>query len=402
MSSFSQHQHHKRQQPQQPPSPGASFTSSSSYDGNNGSNGMGLAAPHNASTNISTGGGGSFYYSAEGGPTSSASALEDLDPSLMDGYRVIYDREVPIEVRLAAAAGGGGGDGDDAYDDGGNGSGGGGGVRSTLESIKCKLLILGEPEQFTSLRLELSSEADLFFHYIHALDEADYADLQRSQRLMVDFAHLPAVMTRMLNLCIADPSTHLAIFTQDPASGHHYSQEGSARLEFIQNMEYKYVELLSCPCVRLPEELVQRHITYRYNAVKLRLAQTTGRLADLTNLVKLKNPSLLLHLNKTSSSSSSGGGGGGMMISGSSTGGTTPATPFTSSSSSSTSASLLASHRGGHQHHHPHHGIAGGVGDSSFTHSSSAGLSPALSSPSPSSSSNRQMMRGAGAAAFYR
>ena len=28
------------------------------------------------------------------------SAIEDMDPSVADGYRVIYDREVPFELRV--------------------------------------------------------------------------------------------------------------------------------------------------------------------------------------------------------------------------------------------------------------------------------------------------------------
>jgi hypothetical protein len=354
MASVPYHYQKRQQQLQFPPPPQGSFCSETSLGGN--------SAGHNASTNINAGGGsGSFYYTAEG--PNFVGALEDLDPSLVDGFRVIYDREVPIEVRLA----GHGSDADAAasvdYEAGGLGAGtSGGAARSSLEAIKCKLLILGDPDRFTSLRLELSSEADLFFHYIHALDEEDYADLQRSQRLMVDFAHLPVVMTRMLNMCIADPSTHLAILTQDPRSGMHYSDQGSAKLEFIQNMEYKFVELLTCPCVRLPEELVQRHITYRYNSLKLRLAQTTGRLADLTNLVKLKNPSLLLQLNKAMSAAAGAVG--------SSSGGTTPATTSSSSHSPSHMRSLAA---------------GGGVGDASLTHGT-----PSLSSP-PGSSTSRSL-----------
>ena len=32
------------------------------------------------------------------------SAIEDMDPSVADGYRVIYDREVPFELRVQESA----------------------------------------------------------------------------------------------------------------------------------------------------------------------------------------------------------------------------------------------------------------------------------------------------------
>lgn len=36
-----------------------------------------------------------------------------------------------------------------------------------------------------------------------------------------------------------------------------------------QNMEYKFVELMSLQYTRSPEDIVQHQITYRYNAMKV-------------------------------------------------------------------------------------------------------------------------------------
>jgi hypothetical protein len=44
------------------------------------------------------------------------------------------------------------------------------------------------------------------------------------------------------------------------------------------------------------EEAVRQHITYRYNAVKSKLALMQARLSDISSLVKVKNPSLLLQI----------------------------------------------------------------------------------------------------------
>lgn len=38
-----------------------------------------------------------------------------------------------------------------------------------------------------------------------------------------------------------------------------------------QNMEYKFVELMSLQYTRSPEDIVQHQITYRYNAMKVSL-----------------------------------------------------------------------------------------------------------------------------------
>mmetsp|Transcript_2976 Transcript_2976/g.4512 ORF Transcript_2976/g.4512 Transcript_2976/m.4512 type:complete len:221 (-) Transcript_2976:245-907(-) len=199
--------------------------------------------------------------------------MDEIDPSLGDGFHVIYDREVPMEIRHHYA-------GDDSISTG------------TLEAIKVKMLVLGNDENPSSIRLELSSESDLFFHYIHMIDEHDFQVIQEQQKLVVDYSEYPNVLIRMLNACIREPHTHLAIFI--------VRGEEDARLDFIQNMEYKFVELVSCGCQRSSEDMIQRQITYRYNAMKQKLAVMQSRLHEINNLVKMKNPSLLLQLQKSS------------------------------------------------------------------------------------------------------
>lgn len=53
-----------------------------------------------------------------------------------------------------------------------------------------------------------------------------------------------------------------------------------------QNMEYKFVELLSCQFQASSEEHIKQQVTYRYNAVKSRLALMQARLADINALVR--------------------------------------------------------------------------------------------------------------------
>ena len=59
------------------------------------------------------------------------------------------------------------------------------------------------------------------------------------------------------------------------------------------------MELLSCKFVASADDAVKQHITFRYNAVKSKLALMQARLADVNALVKVKNPSLLLQLQRT-------------------------------------------------------------------------------------------------------
>jgi Centriolar protein SAS N-terminal len=220
------------------------------------------------------------------------SSIEELDPSLQNGHRLLYDREVPLEIRHHSVI------------DNDSKSG-------TFESIKVKILITGSEDAPSSIRVELSSEADLFFHFMHEIEEAGYRRIQVSQKLMVSFADYPKVLIRMLNSCIREPHVHIGVFT---TLEEHDANGNNARLDFVQNMEYKYVELMSCGFHSSPDELVQSHITYRYNSLKQKLNIMQTRLYEINAIVKSKNPSLLLQLQKnpslTTSSASAGASAG--------------------------------------------------------------------------------------------
>lgn len=211
--------------------------------------------------------------------------LEGLDPSLADGFKISYEREIPLEIRACLDSK----SSSAAFNDANS--------RPNVESIKVKLLVLGSNDSPTVVRLELSSEADLFFHYMHIIDESAFREIQHSQKLMVDFADYPNVLIRMLNACVREPHIHLGLFS--------LLSENEASLNFIQNMEYKFVELMSCNCTQSPAEVIQNQITYRYNSMKQKVSILNTRLHEINSLVKTKNPSLLLQLQKTNNGSAS-------------------------------------------------------------------------------------------------
>lgn len=197
--------------------------------------------------------------------------VEARDPSLVGGWRIVYERECPFELRKQRTV-------ESPQEVG------------TLEAVKVKLLMLGPENSPEALKAEVSSESNLFFHYSYTVDEEGFRVLQEEQKLMVEFEEFARVLVHMLNDCIDQPDTHMAVFV--------LHEEGPGRLDFIQNMEYRFVELLTCSFAPSDEELVRQHITYRYDAVKARLGETRSRLTEMHALVKAKNPSLLLKVRR--------------------------------------------------------------------------------------------------------
>ena len=60
-------------------------------------------------------------------------------------------------------------------------------------------------------------------------------------------AHHELVLSRVADTCIREPHSHLAVFVMQ--------RGGRGHLDFIQNMEYKFVELLSCAFVASDDEV---------------------------------------------------------------------------------------------------------------------------------------------------
>ena len=90
------------------------------------------------------------------------SEIDSKDPSLSEGHKLIYNREVPFELRLE--------DNDGPQE------------VASFESIRCKVLTAGDVQ----IRIELSCENDLFFHFTSDIDEETYKIMQENQKLTVN------------------------------------------------------------------------------------------------------------------------------------------------------------------------------------------------------------------------
>ena len=114
--------------------------------------------------------------------------------------------------------------------------------------------------------------------------------MQDNQKLCINFNEYANLAKKMFNNCINEPQSYLAVFIMQ--------KEGTARLDFIQNIEYKFIELLSVDFVNSPDDTVRKQIAYRYNAIRKKLELMQERINTISNIVKLKNPSLLLQIQK--------------------------------------------------------------------------------------------------------
>ena len=197
--------------------------------------------------------------------------IEEKDPSLNDGHKLLYDLEVPFELRLE--------------DDNGPQEVG------SFEYIRCKILLNGEEKNPIHIRIELSCENDLFFHFTGDVDEETFKVMEENQKLKIKFFEYSNLLKKLFDSCIKQPQLFNSVFIMQ--------KDGTAKLNFEQNIQYKRVELLSIDFVNSPDDMVKKQISYRYNIIRTKLELSLNRIQSINNIIKNKNPSLLLQIQKS-------------------------------------------------------------------------------------------------------
>lgn len=59
--------------------------------------------------------------------------------------------------------------------------------------------------QIEDVKIELTCENDLFFHYTMLVTEDTFREMQEEQKLMIPFAEFFKIFIKMVNSCIKEP-----------------------------------------------------------------------------------------------------------------------------------------------------------------------------------------------------
>ena len=81
--------------------------------------------------------------------------------------------------------------------------------------------------------MDLTSESDLFFHYSLVVNHNDFHLLKKSQGLTVKFPNFSDLLVKLFANVLRNPHSYFIIIQ--------LFQDNSAKLDFIQNLEYKYI-----------------------------------------------------------------------------------------------------------------------------------------------------------------
>lgn len=191
------------------------------------------------------------------------------NPSLGRFYTETFHLNVPVELRLVETSD----------------------QLGTLENIDITIYIRGPPEDPKEVKVELMSEVDLFFHYTHKRNIDTFRDIQQSHKLLIKLKDYPKLLENLLNKVKSTPTQYLAVFYMD--------REGSGRFDIIQNISYKFMELVTCEFVVSNNDLVRKSIVYRYGIQKMMMEEVQGQINKLEEIVRHRATGLIPVIKKS-------------------------------------------------------------------------------------------------------
>ena len=195
------------------------------------------------------------------------SSIESKDPSLLDGYKIIYNKEVPLDIKLNTNEG--------PKD------------IASFEKLYCKILSDAvNPEGTpTRVKFELSWESNLTFHYTNIVDEQKFLDMKKKQNLNIDFPQYCNLVTKICDDCINSPDIFIGVFT--------IKKDGISQLQFIKGSDFKFLELLLLDFTNSSDDIIQKHMLYRFAYLKSKLNYNKKALKAAGDVILECNPEIM-------------------------------------------------------------------------------------------------------------
>lgn len=92
------------------------------------------------------------------------------------------------------------------------------------------------------------------------------------------------MLVKQINMCQKQMNQYSAVLQLNKISAH--------RLDLLENIEYKRIELLSLEFEELDEESVKNYVTFRFTKIKMNKQIIEKKLKDVMCMTKLKNQNL--------------------------------------------------------------------------------------------------------------
>ena len=194
------------------------------------------------------------------------SKLDAQDPSLIEGYKIIYEKELPMDLKIENKKG-----------------------KKNIcsyEGIIFKILtIQSSSESIPShIRIELYSENDIFFHFTSLVDEEIFKVMKEKQFLTIEYKDFIVLVEELCDNCLNNPEIFTINFIM--------KKNGEARLEITKKLDVKYIDLLKIEFINSSDDYIVKQMMYRYGSLKSKLDYYKNCINVAGDIILENNPSI--------------------------------------------------------------------------------------------------------------
>ena len=195
------------------------------------------------------------------------SNIESTDPSLSDGFRISYNKEVPLDIKIETEEG--------PKD------------IAQFETINVKLLsdAANDKVEPTRIKVELSWESDLFFHYTNIVNEETFSEVKKKQNLNIGFKEYANLIEKICEDCINLPDTYLGVFTIR-------KDDGISELQFVKVSDFKDLDLIMLEFKKSSDEIIHKDMLYRFSYLKSKLEYDKKMIKIAGDVITKCNPDI--------------------------------------------------------------------------------------------------------------
>ena len=200
-------------------------------------------------------------------PQANFSKLDIQDPSLKEGYKLVFEKEIPMDIKLENKKG--------KKD------------ISEFEGIMFKVLKIQSTSQSvpSHIRIELYSENDLFFHFTSILDEEIFKVMKEKQDLTITYKEFIPLLEELCDNCLKYPDSYIAILVM--------KKKGEASLDFIKEIDVKFIQLLKMEFVNSSDDFIIKQMLYRFTSLKSKFDYYKNCMEVAGDIILEKNPNII-------------------------------------------------------------------------------------------------------------
>ena len=195
------------------------------------------------------------------------SKLDAQDPSLIEGYKIIYEKELPMDLKIENKKG-----------------------KKNIcsyEGIIFKILTIQSSSESIPIhiRIELYSENDIFFHFTSLVDEEIFKVMKEKQFLTIEYKDFIDLLKEICDDCLNNSEIFTINFIM--------KKKGEARLEISKKLDVKYIDLLKIEFINSSDDYIIKQMMYRYGSLKSKLDYYKNCINIAGDIILENNPSIV-------------------------------------------------------------------------------------------------------------